>query len=325
MKKCFIILIFLCSNSGLLFSQEAKNSLGSNFVYPQFHENFSAEESWQIHKEAYQKQLKSAGLTDAEIDKKMTEYEKEKKLFIEKIKKQSEQAAIQRKEAELIRKKAEEQRKEAEILRAKAEQSRKEADVQRQKADEMRKQADQARKESTVEREKAEEQRKQAMVQRQQAEKQREEADVQRKKADEMRAQAEEQRKKAEELRNRFEKIMARNIEISVASNVVDPILIRIDKKTTLHFSINSRLKSGNMLVEIINPKGEKEAELSIENKQKPNVVLEDKLIEYTTGSIIKTIADADAGDWQIRISPEKSEGTVSIFVARYIKPALDE
>ncbi|KEO75206.1 hypothetical protein [Anditalea andensis] len=325
MKKCLIILVYLFSNSGLLFSQEIKNSLGNNFVYPQFHENFSAEESWEIHKEAYKKQLKKNGLTDQEIDRKMVEYEKEKKLFLERINNQSEQAAIQRKEAELMRKKAEEQRKDAEILRAKAEQSRKEADVQRQKADDMRKQAEQARKESAVEREKAEEQRKQALVQRERAEKQRVEADVQRKKAEEMRIQAEEQRKKAEKLRNSFENILTRNIEVYAAATVVDPIRISVDKKTTLYFSINSRLKSGNMLVEIINPRGEKEAELSMENKPNSAETLNDEFTKFTNGSISKTIADTEAGDWQIRIFPEKAEGTVSISVARYIKPSSDE
>jgi DNA polymerase III alpha subunit (gram-positive type) len=318
MKSSLIILIVLLTSCGLLNAQENKNSSGGNFIYPQFHENFSAEESWEIHKQAYQKQLKAAGLSESEIQKKLIDYENEKKLFIEKVKKQSEEAALQRKEAEILRKQAEEQRKQADILR-------KQAEIQRQQAEEMRKQAEQARNESALEREKAEEQRKQAMAQKEIAEKQREVAAEQRKVAEEMRKLAEIQRKKAEEIRNSFENILTKNLEISKSSTKIDPITINIEKKTTIYFSVHSRLNSGNILIEIFNPKGGKEAELSLEHKQKSGVVIADDFSKYTNGSINKTIADADAGDWQIKITPKQSEGNVNISVGRYIKPATDE
>ncbi|MBW3470471.1 hypothetical protein [Arthrospiribacter ruber] len=325
MKSSLIILIVLLTSCGLLNAQENKNSSGGNFIYPQFHENFSAEESWEIHKQAYQKQLKAAGLSESEIQKKLIDYENEKKLFIEKVKKQSEEAALQRKEAEILRKQAEEQRKQADILRKQAEEARKHAEIQRQQAEVMRKQAEQARNESALERVKAEEQRKQAMAQREIAEKQREVAAEQREKAEEMRKLAEIQRKKAEEIRNSFENILSKNLEISKSSTKIDPITINIEKKTTIYFSVHSRLNSGNILIEIFNPKGGKEAELSLEHKQKSGFIIADDFSKYTNGSINKTIADADAGDWQIRITPKQSEGNVNISVGRYIKPATDE
>ena len=360
MKKSLIILVVILSNSWQLFSQETKNNKESQFIYPQFHESFSAEESWQIHREAYRKQLKATGFSDMEIEKKMTAYEKEKILFIEKINEQRKLAEIQRKEAEQMRKEAEGQRKKAEefrkeaelqmeqadVLRKQAEESRKQSEIARKKSEEQRKlaenqreqatkdrqQAEKQREEANIQRKKAEEmsllaeeQRKLATIQRQQAEKQREEANIQRKKAEEMRLKAEEQRKKAEELRNSFETILTKNIEISSNTSSIEPIVFKIDKKTSLQFRLQGRLSSGNILMEIFSPKGEKYGELSLDHQPDPNLSLGNDLSKNTSGYFSKTLSDVEIGEWKIRISPKKAEGTLGIYVARYIKPAIDE
>lgn len=316
-KRAFYLFILILSK-GFLYSQVTNDSLGVKFIYPQFYETFSAEESWQIHKEAYIKQLKAEGLTEIEIDKKIVAYEKQKIDFIEKMTEQKRKAAIQRQ-------KADEQRKQAVIQRKQAEDQRIQADILHQKAEEQRKEADVLREKVAVterqnerQRKKAVEQRKQAEVQRQEALKLREEAEVQRKKAEIL-------RREAEEWRNSFENIISERIIISSQSSNMKPIIINVNKKTPLLFSINGKISSGITLVEIINPNGKKEGELSLEHKPKLESIREDDFLNSTSGSLYKTISASEVGDWQIKISAKNSEGTVNVSVAQYAKPTLNE
>ncbi len=297
MKKGFtLLLLILFTSHGLLFSQGTKDSLGGSYIYPQFHDSFSAEESWQIHKEAYVKQLKAEGLSDDEIEQMIATYEKKKEKFIAK-------AAMQRKQAEVQREKAEEQRARAEVLRQKADEQRKQAEI-------IRKQAEESRSMHAVEREKADKLRK--------------EAEVQRKKAEVARQHADEARKKAEALRNSFENMLTEKITISKQSSTIDPITFKIDRATTLHFSINGSISSGLTFIEIFNPSGKKEGELSLEHKNK-SAMEDDELLKFTSGALHKTISDTAVGNWSIKVSAQNAEGTVHLSVARYVKPALDE
>jgi cell wall-associated NlpC family hydrolase len=301
-----------------MYCQIANDSLGGNYIYPIFYESFSAEESWEIHKEAYIKQLKAKGLTVDEIEKKIIAYEKQKEEFIAQIYEQRRLAAIQRKEAdkqrmqaEIQRAKANEQRKQAVIQRAKADKQRKQAIVQSKIADEQRKQAD-------IQRAKADEQRQRADIQRAKANEQRKLADIQRAKADK-------QRKKAEEWRNSFENILTENIKLSSQSVNIKPILFKVNKKTSLLFGIKGKISSGSTLIEIFNPSGKKKGELSLEHKTTSGSTGENEFFKSTSGYLNKTISDSEVGDWQIKISSQKSEGIVNITVAQYVKPTVDE
>jgi hypothetical protein len=297
MKKSVFLLFlsFICS--GYVFCQVAQDSLGGNYIYPRFCDNFSAEGSWEIHKEAYVKQLRAKGLTVDEIEKKITAYEKQKEEFIAQIYEQRRLAAIQRK-------KADGQRKLAEIQRQKADEQRKQADI-------LRKQANDNRTQNNIQREKAEEQRKQA--------------DIHRKKADEQRKLADIHRKKAEEWRNSFENILTEKITLLGQSVNTIPLIFKVNKKTILLFNINAKVSSGTTLIEIFNPNKEKVGELSLEHKKTSGLTKENAFFKSTSGCLNKTISDSEVGDWQIKILSQKSEGTVTISVAQYLKPTVDE
>lgn len=275
MKKSAILLFILFMSTGSLFSQVVKDSLGGNFIYPRFYDRMSPEESWEIHKEAYIKQLKAKGLTANEIKKEVADYEKQKSKFLKNVIKQRKLAAIRRENAEKLR-------GEAEIRR------------------------------------------KQAAIQRQNAEKLRDEGEIRRTQAAILRKEAEVQRKRAEEWRDSFETIFTKRITFSSQSDNIKPIIIKIDKKTSLLFSVTGRISSGNTLIEIFNPNGSKEGELSLEYTKKSNST-SGELSKSTAAALNKTISDSEVGDWQIKILPKESEGTVDISVAKYIKPTVDE
>ena len=175
MKINSILLFILLASSHCMFSQVAQDSLNVDHIYApnHFNDSISAEESWEIHKAAYIKQLQSKGLTDAEIKKSMVTYEKEKEEFIAQVKEQHRLAAIQREKAAELRAKAA-------IIRVKADEQRKLAAIQREKADELRKLAD---------------------IQRVNADAQREKSATLIEKANELRAQAAIVRAKADEVR----------------------------------------------------------------------------------------------------------------------------
>lgn len=312
MKKgsAILVLIFFICN-GFLFGQVTNDSLGGSAIYPQFYDDFSAEESWQIHKEAYIKQLKKKGLTASELENKIAVYEENKKAFIENIKEQKKLAAIQRKEAEKLRAAAKVQRKEAEKLREVAAEQRKQAGI-------LRKEAADRRSEFAAIREQAEVVRKEASIQRKNAETQRKLAAIQRKEAKKLRAEA-------QKLRNSFDNILTKKITFTHQSANIKPIRINVDKKTNLHFSLHGTIRSGDTLVEIFNPKGKKEGELSLEHNTTTTPNKQNAFSATTSGSFNKTISNADIGQWQIKITANKSEGNVNVSVAHYIKPVMNE
>lgn len=318
MKKSAFLLFFLLVCSNFMFSQVAQDSLSEYNIYAPntFNDSFSAEESWEIHKSAYIKQLKSKGLTDDEIKKSMVSYEKDKEEFIAQVKKQQRLAAIQRK-------KATEQRAFAEIVRKEADEMRKQADILRKDADELRKQADIARNNAEKQREKGSIQRENADELRKQANIQRAKADEQRKLAYIQRAKAEEQRKKAQEWRKNAENILIKNITLTNQSNNSKPIVFKVTSITTLRIGIRAHISSGTALIEIYNPKGIKEGELSLNFKSKSGSNKDG--LNYTSGALDKTISGAEVGEWQIKISSHKSEGAVAMSVAQDIKTTMDE
>ena len=303
-----------------MFSQVRQDSLSANTIFAPniFNDNFSVEESWEIHKAAYIKQLKSQGLTEDEIKKSMVAYEKDKEEFITRVKEQRRLAKIQRQ-------KAAEQRALAAIVRKEADEIRKQADILRKNADEIRKQADIVRKEAeeqrgknTILREKAEELRKQANIERAKADQQRKLADIQR-------AKAEEQEKKTRKSRKNTENILVKNISLTSQSEIQNPITFKVNYKTTLYIGIRAHISSGNALIQIYNPKGIKQGELSLSFKSKSNKNKDSGELEYTSGSLDKTILGSEVGDWQIKFSSQKSEGTIAMSVAKRLKQAIDE
>jgi hypothetical protein len=320
MKTNTFLLVMLLASCNLLSAQVVQDSISAHHVYApnHFNNSFSAEESWEIHKAAYIKQLQSEGLSEDAIERSMVTYEKDKEEFIAQVKEQYRLAAIQR---EL----AAEQRALAEIERNKASELRKLAAIQRDKADVLRdlaevqrKLAEDQRGASAIQREKAAELRKQAEVQRAKA-------DVQRKLAEIQREKAEVQRKKAQAWRDNTKNILRKNITLTNNSNNSKPITFNVTAKTTVHIGIRAHISSGATLVEVYNPKGVKEGELSLNFRPNAGSNEERDGLEHTSGSLDKTISGAEVGEWQIKISSQKAEGTLAMSVAQYIKPTMNE
>lgn len=318
MKTNTILVLILLAGSNFIFSQVTQDSLSVYSIYApnHFSDSFSAEESWEIHKAAYLKQLKSKGLTDDEIKRNMVTYERDKEEFIARVKEEHRLAEIQRQKAtelralgEVERKKAEEQRRLAAILRQKADELRRLAGVERKKAEKQRGK-------NSIQREKANELRKQADIARAKADEQRKLAETQREKA-------EEHRKKAQEWRKNAEDILIKNIRLTNQSNSSQSINFKVTFKTILHIGIRAQISSGTALIQIFNPKGVKEGELSLRFKSKSDS--NEKGLEYTSGVLDKTISGAEVGEWQIKIFSQESEGTVAMSVAQDIKPIMDE
>ena len=352
-SRAILLVLALIFNSSFVLSQESKDTLQENYIYPQFHDNFSVEESWQIHKEAYKKQLEAKGLSENEINKKMQEYEKQKEEQIARIKEQRKKAVKQRQLAEIQRQRANEQRKmaivqrqEAELQHQKLKIQRQEVELQRQKANEQRKMADVQRQEVEIQHQKlkiqrqeaemqhqrADEQRKQAEMHRQKSYEQQKLAEIQRGMAVEQRKEAEyqskiaeEQRKKIAELKKSIKKLFNENFNMSDNDSEIKSVKIEVTEMNSLFFNIDADINSGSVLIEIFNPNGKKEGELSLEHHRESTPKTATKFPSHTSSSLNKTINTPEIGDWLIKITPEKSNGNINISVAQYMNPNIDE
>jgi|GEM_PF-1741454 len=322
MKKSAFLLSFLLVCSSFMFCQVKKDSIEVINTYPpqsygNSYDHFSPEESWEIHKAAYIKQLKSKGLTGDEFKRSMITYEKDKEEFIARVKEQHRLAAIQReKDANQRAKDAIQREKDAEERAKHAIQRKKDAEERAKHAIQREKDAEERAKHAIQRKKDAEERAKHAI--------QREKDAEQRAKDAIKREMAEAQRKKSQEWRNNAENILIENIPLSKKISIKS-IPFNVTSKTTLRIGIRAHISSGTTLIEIYNPEGIKEGELSLEHKSKPTSSADNEFLKKTSGALDKTISGAEVGEWQIKISSKKSEGTVAMSVAQYIKPTMDE
>ncbi|MBD0403043.1 hypothetical protein [Flammeovirga sp. EKP202] len=153
-------------------------------------------------------------------------------------------------------------------------------------------------------------------------------AEVQREKDAELRKKhaiqrhlAEERRKKSQAWRENAKEILIKNITLTHQTDDSESMAFKVTSKMTLYIGIRAHIKSGSTLIEIYNPKGVKEGELSLKYQSDAN----QKVKEYTSGALDKTISNTEVGEWQIKISSQKSNGNIAMSVAQSIKPTVDE
>lgn len=310
-SRAILLLLGLLISSSFAFGQASKDTLQKDTIHPptypqapappQVKVYFSPEKSWQINKEAYKKQLEALGLSEKELNKRMQEFETQKAQMLVRIKKQL--------------KVVEKQMQLSEIQRQMSEEQRKRADTLRQEAQKMRQQLEEQRKQAGIERGKAYEQLKSAELDRKMAEMQRKMAEVQRK-------LAEKQRKMAEEWKNNVKNLLDENINMSGKDSKTKSIILKVTTSNTLFFNVGGEINSGNVLIEIFNPKGQKEGELSLEHREVSTAKAE-RFSGNTSGSLNKVINSPDTGDWEVKIKPKKAKGHIIISVAQFIKPAI--
>lgn len=91
------------------------------------------------------------------------------------------------------------------------------------------------------------------------------------------------------------------------------------DETLNLNISIKSTLKAGGLTIEIYDPNWVKQGNFSVGiqlNLNKPSSELKDNKSknEVVNGQIEKKVKEPIAGNWVIRIIPNRAEGSVSIL-----------
>ena len=84
-------------------------------------------------------------------------------------------------------------------------------------------------------------------------------------------------------------------------------------------------MHSGDVIIEIFNPNGKKEEMFLLEHQRASTPQTRPGLSCNTSSSLNKTINSPETGDWLIKITPEKFNGTINVSVAQFIKPTVDE
>lgn len=283
----------LLLGTGVMYSQVilVPDSLSPDgyTIISEFYTGFPNDEgSWQIHKEAYIKQLKAKGFSAGESEEKIAAYEQEKSDFMKIV------ADLKRTSAEYSQTAAEQR----EITSKSIEM----AEQYRKKADTMLKEA-----KAITERHALKEQNSDVQIQK---------AGQLTKEAETLMSEGEQPRRRMKESRNGYRIIFSETVILSAQSLHIKPVIIRTDKTGPLSFSIECELKAGAVLIEIFNPSGKKEGELSLEHKPKSDAMRENGLWSATSGSLHKRIFASEVGDWRIEISAKNSDGTVDVSVA---------
>ena len=146
-------------------------------------------------------------------------------------------------------------------------------------------------------------------------------AEVQRKVAEVQRKLAEKQVKMAEEWRSSVNNLLDEDVTMSGENSKTKSIKINVTKSNTLFFNIGSTINSGNVFIQIINPKGHKEGELSLEYRKKSTSKKTTKFPGNISGSLNKIINAPETGEWVVKIKQKKSKGHIHVSVAQYTKP----
>lgn len=276
-RAILLLLVGLMISSSFAFGQALKDTLQKDSIHapvipkapapPQFKNYFSAEQSWQISKEAYEKQLKAMGLSEKEIDQKVQEFEKQKPALMERIKVEMKMVGKQLQLSEYQRKMAEKQIQEVTKELKSAEFQKKMAEVQRKLSGKLQKMAG--------------------------------------------------------EWRNSVKNLVHENILLSGKDSKNRTVKFKVIQKNTLFLNINCRISSGSVLVEVFDPKGQKEGELSLEHGKDSTTKTKARFAGNTSGSLNKIINAPEAGDWEVKVKPKKSEGHVFLSIGQFNKPAI--
>jgi hypothetical protein len=185
--------------------------------------------------------------------------------------------------------------------------------------EELKEKTNQLRKHTDSLRQRAYERMKQADILMQKATEQKNQTGIQ--------IQADEQRIRANEegWKHYFSNTVNGDITISPEKSKIEKIKIKVDQKNTLFFSIHSYINSGNILIEIFNPKGKIEGTLTLEHQKKPNLKEKNGTPTSTCGVLNKTFTDPEIGNWLVKISPYNADGRINIFAAQIKNTTINE
>ncbi len=164
-------------------------------------------------------------------------------------------------------------------------------------------------------------QRKITEKQMQQVDKQLKSAEFQKQMAEVQRHSADLQREVEEEWSPNTKSLFNESITISSKDSKTKSVKIKVTKSNTLFFNVGGKISSGNVLIEIFDPKGQRQGELSLEHHQGSTRKNEAMFSNHTSGSVNNINNAPETGDWVVKITPKRSNGHIHISVAQYTKP----
>ncbi len=289
-NRAILLVLGLLISSSFAFGQASKDTLRKDSVQTKIKVYFSPEKSWQISKEAYEKQLEAMGLSEKELNKKMQEFEKQKVVLMKRIKVQMETVEKQLQLSEAQRKMAEKQMEKVNKKLNSPEFKKKMEEVSKElNSPEFKKKM----------------------------------AEVRQKMAEVQKKLAEKQVKMAEAWKNSVKNLVHKNIMLSGQDSKNRTIKLKVIHESTLFFNINCTINSGSVLIEVFDPKGQKEGELSLEHGKESATKTKNGFSGSTSGSLNKIINEPEAGDWEVKVKPKKSKGHIFISVGQFNKPAI--
>ncbi|MEL6810002.1 MAG: hypothetical protein AAFP76_01560 [Bacteroidota bacterium] len=105
----------------------------------------------------------------------------------------------------------------------------------------------------------------------------------------------------------------ARTIELDDSSNN-ESIKMEVDKDTkNLMISVNSLISSGSLTMEILDPKGDKQGNFSVESQLSSSTSSGGKNKEEVCGQLNKSFSEPMAGSWTIKLKPRKVTGKIQV------------
>ncbi|MGB3590196.1 MAG: hypothetical protein WBA16_00790 [Nonlabens sp.] len=308
MRFTILTVLLVMGSLQLALGQVVNDTINESNTYPpQQYENLTPKESWELHKAAYIKQLKSENLSSTEYEKRMQQYEANKQEFFQKV-------GQQQKLASKLRKTAAKQRKKAAAAREVAARHRALADLQRNRAEELSKQAE-------VRRSKASEQRERATELRKQAESLRTRSKELRKLAAAQRAIAEQERQREQAWRKNATVLLDEQIQFT-KSKQDERYSFKVVNRNTLKIEVSSRINKGKHDVEIFDPSGKKVGELNLNlaGVESQKATASSSGSSQTNGQLDKTIENPALGTWTVKSKARAVQGRATIRIAQLKK-----
>lgn len=100
-----------------------------------------------------------------------------------------------------------------------------------------------------------------------------------------------------------------RNIQLDGSSDTEEIKVAVTEDIKCLSIAINSTIESGNLTMEIYDPKGAKQGNFSIESQLASNA----KKKDLVCGQMQKDMKEPMKGNWTVKLIPNKAKGDIAI------------
>lgn len=296
MKNGILAMLFcLISLNHTAICQSVKETKEECAISHRDYTYFSPQESWEINREAYQKQLVSEGLNAKEVEVKLGMFDEIKVVLVGQVNLKIKEASLLNDHSEMLMRQAEIRIMDAQIFKKKIEllkldsgSSTKEINQLQAKADELMEQAKQSLAESKA----------------------------LKKKSDSLMDTADRQKKTGSVFMNNWEIFFQEVILLSPERSKKRTIEVNVDKRKSVVFRVVGSIEAGSCLIEIFDPNNKKEGEVLLnytDKKATGGNKKSDACDKKASGGFTKTIDHPKAGTWHIKVTPKDSKGWVNI------------